>query len=85
MPTWMDSWLVLPKRTPAALFAGELISCTLNPVEPVWSHLKRSLTNLAKHTTGGVGWWCSITDMAGVVADHDRNRCTLRHHSPRTW
>lgn len=22
----------------------------LNPVEPVWSHLKRSLANLAKHT-----------------------------------
>src|SRR4051795_6723466 len=24
----------------------------LNPVEPVWSHLKRSLANLAKHTIG---------------------------------
>jgi transposase len=22
----------------------------LNPVEPVWAHLKRSLTNLTKHT-----------------------------------
>jgi putative transposase len=24
----------------------------LNPVEPVWSHLKRSLANLTKHTIG---------------------------------
>jgi transposase len=24
----------------------------LNPVEPVWSHLKRSLANLAKHNIG---------------------------------
>ena len=24
----------------------------LNPVEPVWAHLKRSLANLTKHTIG---------------------------------
>jgi putative transposase len=34
-------WLTVCQLPPYA--------CELNPVEPVWSHLKRSLTNLTKH------------------------------------
>jgi hypothetical protein len=37
-------WLTVYRLPP---YAHEL-----NPVEPVWSHLKRSLANLTKHTIG---------------------------------
>ena len=38
------SWLTVYQLPP---YAHEL-----NPVEPVWSHLKRSLANLTKHNLG---------------------------------
>ena len=41
----------------------------LNPVEPVWSHLKRSLANLTKHT---------ITELAALVKARLR-RMQYRH------
>jgi len=44
------SWLTVYRLPP---YAHEL-----NPVEPVWSHLKRSLANLTKHT---------ITELTALV------------------
>ena len=38
----------LPGRIPIPPRLGTLLADPLNPVEPVWSHLKRSLANLAK-------------------------------------
>jgi hypothetical protein len=48
----------MPRSTRRVIGSSPIGGAKLNPVEPVWSHLKRSLANLTKH---------NITELTALV------------------